>query len=108
MLIVSNRIMTKVTIDTGEQSDVIFLHRLQYVLNFIENHPNSSDQIKLSINDSVDAEIVIQYSAHIGNFQIIPQNLLFKKSIVKIGVLKETRIVYDGHELKGFCNSGGS
>ena len=53
--------MIKVTIDTGEQSDVIFLHRLQYVLNFIENHPNSSDQIKLSINDPVDAEIVIQY-----------------------------------------------
>jgi len=98
--------MTKVTIDTGDQSDVIFLHRLQYVLNFIENHPNSSDQIKLSINDSVDAEIVIQYSAHIGNFQIIPQNVLFRNSKVKIEVLKETTIVYDEHELKGFCNSG--
>lgn len=108
MLIVSNRIMTKVTIDTGEQSDVIFLHRLKYVLNFIENHPNSSDQIKLSINDLVDAEIVIQYSAHIGDFQIIPQNVLFRNSKVKIEVLKETTIVYDGHELKGFCNNGGS
>ncbi|MBK9580710.1 MAG: hypothetical protein IPO48_01865 [Saprospiraceae bacterium] len=65
--------MTKVTIDTGEQSDVIFFHRLRYVLNFIENHPNSSDQIKLSVNDPVDAEIVIQYSAHIGNFKLFPK-----------------------------------
>ena len=108
MLTVSNRIMTKVTIDTGDQFDVIFIHRLQYVLNFIENHPNSSDQIKLSISDPLDADIVIQYSDQKGNFQIIPQNVFFRNSKVKIEVLKETTIVYDGHELKGFCNSGGS
>jgi len=100
--------MIKVTVDTDGYIERAFVCRLNYVLDFIQNHPSAPHGLKISLNDDTSAKIVINYSQKGGKYQIIPQKIYFDHSINQMIRPIETEFRYYEFFLTGFANNGGS
>jgi hypothetical protein len=57
--------MIKVTVDTGTHTDQIFISRLSYVLDFIQNHPCTPEDVVWTKNNKV-SDVSIGYCGSIG------------------------------------------
>ena len=100
--------MTKVTVDTDGYRNQAFICRLNYVLTFIQNHPNSPDHVHFSINEHESANLTIHYSIKGGTYHIIPQKVFFEPSINSKLKVSEHKFQYKELSLKGFAHHGGS
>jgi hypothetical protein len=98
--------MIKVTVDTGTHTDQIFLSRLSYVLDFIQNHPCAPADVLFVINETRNADIIIHYSENNGTKQIMPQVYFFEPGQRKVCDCTAQNFEHKNILLKGFCHRG--
>jgi len=97
--------MTLVTVNIHQDASTIFRKRLEYVLNFIQNHACAPKEVAWSIN-SLNCEINISYDPNCNGLSMPKATFCFENT-VNTGIPTHINFQHEGLTLYGFKGKNG-